>query len=159
MSAMFAFLNGAAPWWWLIAALALGALEMLSFSYILLWPGLAALAVGLWLFLQPDLGGGGQVALFAVLSLAFTVAGRALVMRRPAPAGGRPGLNQRAARLIGRQAVVATQADGTAVEVEIDGELWRARCALPLTAGATVRITGVDGAILEVTSADNKRQA
>ncbi|PIP97569.1 MAG: hypothetical protein COW75_05210 [Rhodobacterales bacterium CG18_big_fil_WC_8_21_14_2_50_71_9] len=145
---MFAFLTGAAPWWWIIAGLALGAVEMLTFSYILIWPGLAAVAVGLWLFAQPGLSGGGQVALFALLSLAFAVAGRAWVMRRKPPPPEAAGLNRRAARLVGRRARVAEALGGDLCEVEIEGERWRARGAGPLTPGDERGVRGADGMTL-----------
>jgi membrane-bound serine protease (ClpP class) len=35
--------------------------------------------------------------------------------------------------------------------VELDGEIWRARCRVPLKAGATVRVASKDGMVLQVT--------
>ncbi len=151
---MFAFLTGAAPWWWIIAGLALGAVEMLAFSYILIWPGMAAVAVGLWLFAHPALSGDWQVALFAALSLAFTLAGRAWVMRGGPTSSQNPGLNRRAARLIGRRARVAEALGGDLCEVEIEGERWRARGAGPLDPGAERAVRGVDGMTLLLADAD-----
>jgi membrane-bound serine protease (ClpP class) len=34
------------------------------------------------------------------------------------------------------------------------GELWKVRCAQPLSRGQKVRVTGIDGLVLQVTSVD-----
>lgn len=132
-------------WLWLIVGLALGVAEMLTGTYFLIWPGLAAAAVGLALFAAPGLGLGGQVALFALLALGLTVAGRAVVMRRARPAAG--GLNRRGDRLVGRMARVRGVVDGV-VEVEVDGELWRGRSDARFAPGDAAEIAGLDGATL-----------
>ena len=47
---LFAFLDGASPWWWVAFAAALGAVEMLTFTYFVLWLALDPLGNnGLWL--------------------------------------------------------------------------------------------------------------
>jgi membrane protein implicated in regulation of membrane protease activity len=134
-----------AAWLWLVGGLVLGAAELLSFSYFLIWPGLAAVAVGLWLVAAPATELWTQVALFAVLALALTAAGRKLVAREgAAPAAG--GLNRRGARLVGRQVRVRSVTHDVA-EVEVDGEIWRAR-GEGLSEGETAVVASVDGATL-----------
>ena len=72
MGVLFGFLDGASPWWWVAFALTLGAFELMTFSYFLLWLALAALATGGALWLGPEMRGMLQVALFAFLSMALT---------------------------------------------------------------------------------------
>ena len=46
---LFACLDGASPWWWIALALGLGAIEIVTFTYFMLWLGLAAFTVGIGL--------------------------------------------------------------------------------------------------------------
>lgn len=138
------------PWLWLGAGVALAALEMVVPSFLLVWPGLAAVAVGLVLFAAPSLGGSGQVALFAVLAVAFTLAGRAWVLRRREPAGDHPGLNRRGARLIGHRGVAKGRFTGGRGTVEVNGELWQARARGAIFPDGAVEVVAATGAELTV---------
>lgn len=148
---LFAWLDGASGWWWVALALALGAAELLTFTYFLLWIGCAALTVGLVLF-AVDLGGVWQLTLFAVLGLVYTLAGWVMFPRLRGE-GGAPGLNERSARLIGRQAVVRSAFTAGVGAVEIDGVRWRARLAPGAEdpgEGAIMAVTGAEGMTLVV---------
>ena len=148
---MFGFLAGASPWWWVALALALGVIEVLCFSFFLIWPGLAALAVGLVLWIFPELSGTAQLLGFAVLSAVFTLAGRWLVLNRPG-ATAAPELNNRAAQMIGRSAVIVDGfLEGGMGNVEIDGIRWRAR--MPQGSGQpapgnVLNVAGAEGMVL-----------
>lgn len=151
---LFAFLDGASPWWWIAFALALGAVEIVTFTYFMLWLTLAALSVGVALMLMPDLSGTAQLLGFGLFALVYTGIGWAWVRRRQ-PAEAVPGLNQRAAALIGRQAVVAEPFQAGVGRVDVDGVLWRARLAgdaEPPRKGAVLTIAGAEGATLVVTA-------
>ena len=76
------------------------------------------------LWLAP-LGLSAQVALFAVLSIVFTFAGRALFPRRLQPEDGST-LNRRADQVLGREAVVVAFDHGDG-QVTVDGVPWPAR--------------------------------
>jgi len=151
---LFAFLDGASPWWWITLALGLGAIEILTFTYFMLWLGLAAMTVGIGLAMFPSMPGTTQLMTFALLSLLYTVIGWYLVSRHQ-PKDGQPGLNRRAAAVVGRQAVVTGAFSAGVGWVEIDGVRWRARLAEPDEGGAA---TGAEppeaGATLSVTDAD-----
>ena len=156
---LFAFLDGASPWWWIALAFGLGAIEVVTFTYFMLWLGLAAFTVGIGLAIFPTMPGTSQLLTFALLSVLYTVIGW-LVVRRHQPKDGDPGLNRRSAAMVGRQAVV-TQAFSAGVGwVEIDGVRWRARLAdpgadgaEPPEAGATLSITDAEGMTLIVAPA------
>lgn len=154
---LFGFLAGVSPWVWIAFGVALGAVEMATMSFFLIWPGLAALAVGVVLWLVPDLSGTAQVVLFAALSVVATLAGRAAIRRGGQAPSDRPDLNRRSERMVGRH--------GTAVEgfshgegvVEIDGLRWSARLAPGAAApeaGAGVKVVEVNGMTLVVTPAN-----
>lgn len=139
-----------APWLWIGAGVALAALEMIVPSFLLIWPGLAALAVGLVLFAMPGLGLGGQGVLFAVLAIGFTLGGRAYVLRHKAGPGDHPGLNRRGARLVGRRGVARGAFAGGRGSIEIDGELWQARATGAVFPNGAVEVVGAEGAELIV---------
>jgi membrane-bound serine protease (ClpP class) len=77
------------------------------------------------------------VALFAVV---LTLLVRA--HRRPVVTGG--------AALIGLPGQIITWTTGSAGEVLVEGERWRAHAAHPLEVGQTVRVTGREGLTLQV---------
>jgi hypothetical protein len=156
---LFAFLDGASPWWWIALALGLGAIEIVTFTYFMLWLGLAAFTVGIGLAMFPALPGTSQLLAFALLTILYTVIGW-LYVRRRQPTDGQPGLNRRSAAMIGRQAVVTDAFAAGVGWVEVDGVRWRARLAeragdgarSPET-GATMSITDADGMTLIVAPA------
>src|SRR6188508_2419781 len=94
-------LLGISPWWWVALAILLAAVEMVTVTTVVVWAALAALVTALALWAAPGMGGAVQVALFAALSIAFTLAERGLVGRfgRQEDVGH---LNRRAAQIIGR---------------------------------------------------------
>lgn len=150
MTDVFGFLQGVSPWWWVALAIGLIAIEMLTFSFFLIWPGLAAVVVAVILWIVPDLSGNLQVMLYAIISLVLTLAGRAWVQgREPVSASG---LNERSSQMIGRRALVIDGFDRSDLgNVEVDGIRWRARMepgAEPPRSGATLRITGAEGMTL-----------
>jgi membrane protein implicated in regulation of membrane protease activity len=147
-------LEGISPWWWVAFALALGAVEMATTSFFLIWPALAALCVAGMLAIWPNLYGTAQVSTFAGLGILFTFIGRAL-MRRYGDFGEEtlPDLNQRSRELVGRSAKVLDFSDGQGT-IEVDGLRWRAlwREGESAAPGDKVRITGANGMILTVGS-------
>jgi len=88
------------PWSWIVLGLALMGLELLAPGAFLLWLGFAAVLTGM---LDWWLGLSWQAALlvFAVLSVASVLAGRAMTRDRDAEDGTRPPLNRRAQSLVG----------------------------------------------------------
>jgi len=143
----FAWLDGASPWWWIALALALGAVEIVTFTYFMLWLGLAAftVAVSMWVF--PEMPGTSQLGSFALLSLLYTGIGWAVVRRRLA-GDEHPSLNRRAAAVIGRQGIVTGAFAAGMGVVEVDGVRWRARLAdgvAALEPGTTASIVSADG--------------
>ena len=148
----FDWLEGLSPWWWVAFGIGLGAVEMATMSFFLIWPGLAALVMAGFLVLAPGMPGEVQVAVFAALSVALTFAGRALMRRFGDGEAVETGLNDRSARMIGRRGQVLSMSHGEAM-VEIDGEHWRAAPAgadAALSDGATIEVVGASGMTLTV---------
>lgn len=149
----FAVLDGASPWWWVALAVAIGVVEMLTFSYYLIWIALAALAVGGALAVSPSLSGSAQLALFSVLAVGLTVAGRYwLKHRRPAPTAN-PALNRRSAAVVGRTGRALKDFEHREGVVVIDGVRWSARLAADgaetgAGEGRSLSVIGADGMVL-----------
>jgi inner membrane protein len=151
---IFATIEGLSPWWWVALGIVLGALEMLTMSFFLIWWGVAAIIMAILLVFLPTMPGEIQVALFAAISVALTFIGRSYVVKFGDGAEPVPGLNRRSGSLVGRSAKVVS-ADGSEGKVEIDGIPWRARSVegnLP-EPGALVEITASDGTTLSVKGA------
>ena len=146
---MLDFLFGINPLWWLAFAFVLGAIEMLTPSNLLIWPALSSLVVAGVLFLYPYLGGEEQLGLFAILSLVLTFVGRWLIAKYDYRRPDKLNLNEPAARMVGRNAVVVSFENQEGIVV-IDGVRWHARCEIGFKAepGDTVSVSAADGTTL-----------
>jgi membrane protein implicated in regulation of membrane protease activity len=149
---IFSILDGVSPWYWFALALALGALEMATFSFFLIWPALAALVVGGVLLASPSLSGPAQLSIFSLGTIAMTVMGRFL-FKRYGDGGGTEDmlLNRRGQRFIGRTAIVSEFANGQGY-IEVEGMRWRAIWPTDQSSqpGDQVRVSRADGLVLGV---------
>lgn len=149
---IFNILSGISPWYWIAFALALGALEMATFSLFLIWPALAALLVGGLLFASPDMSGSIQITVFAISTIAITALGRFLYTRY-GDGGGTEDLllNKRGQRFVGRTAIVSEFANGHGY-IEVEGMRWRAKWPADQKSksGDHVRVVRADGLVLDV---------
>jgi hypothetical protein len=132
------------PWWaWILLGLLLLGLELLTGTLFLVFPGVAALAIGLLSLF--DVGAAWlQWLLFTVLAL-----GTMLIFRRPLlgrlQLGGDP---RDLDTLVGETAVLTTPLPpGGIGKAEMRGTAWNVRNAggEPLAAGRRVRVERVAG--------------
>lgn len=122
MADFFTWVGDASPWLWLALGITLIALEILAPSFVLIWPGLAAMVMALLAWLAPGLSGEALIAIFAALSMALLFGGRAL-MAQVEQTEPQSTLNARGQNLIGRDAKVLS-VNGPQGKVEIDGVQW-----------------------------------
>src|SRR5687767_11365891 len=115
-----------------------------------MWFGIAALLIGIGtlLFEWPWQW---QVIGFLVLSVIAVLVGRRFA-GNPEVDTADPHLNLRASRLTGRTFVLSEPIVEGAGRVRIDDTVWQVR-GPDAPAGARVKVTGADGAILTVESA------
>jgi membrane-bound serine protease (ClpP class) len=112
--------------------------------------GVVAFVVGSIILMDTDVPGyglsPGLVAGVTVATAGFFmgVVGMLLRIRRRPPHTGREEM------LHARGVVVAVA--GTRLQVRVHGELWSARAEAPLAVGTPVRVTGIEGLLLEVES-------
>ena len=151
MHAITVFLNDQPAWhWWTLGAILL-ALEIASTTQYLLWPGLAALIVGVLKFLDPQLDGRLSVFLFALIAVAATAAWKRSAWGR-ADRSTHATLNDRSALYIGRTVKVAENFVNGRGAVLIDDTRWNATVmdgSAPVK-GDMLKVTAADGADLKV---------
>ena len=148
---LFDALESISPWWWVALGIAIGAFEMLTMSFFLIWWGLAAIVMAVLLVLMPNMPGELQIMIFAAMSVVLTFVGRNYIAKHGDGAAPVSGLNERSGALIGRSGKVVACA-GNEGKVEIDGIPWKARTiegAMPAV-GGSVEVTASDGNTLSV---------
>ena len=150
---LFPFLQDISPWWWVAFAVTLGATEMATMSFFLIWPAMSALLIAVLLWIIPGVSGTVQIAAFAVLSVALIFAGRSLLHRFGDGSSENETLNSRAKQMIGRHAQVL-DFKGPEGNVTIDGIHWRAVWPKGANAaeGDTVEVSSADGMTLIIGS-------
>ncbi len=138
-------------WFWWIAAGVLLIFELMAPGVFFMFLAAAAVAVGL---LDTVLSIGWQIelALFAVFSLVFVLAGRPFLKRRKVFDSDRPNLNQRMYDHVGGTFVLAEPVVDGKGRLGIEDTIWELR-GPDLPRGAKVRVTGVDGMRLVVEAA------
>ncbi len=136
------------PWHWMTAGLLLFAVEVLAPTTFLLWPGIAAIVTGLITALIPILSWQLQVALFAVLTIASTFAGRYFYKRRR-NAEAETSLNRRTDSYIGKEVTIEEAIVNGVGSITIGRTRWRV-VGPDAAAGTKMTITGLDGSSLIV---------
>ncbi|HEX8664777.1 MAG TPA: NfeD family protein [Beijerinckiaceae bacterium] len=145
---MVAYLANLGPWTWIVLGLVLMGLELLAPGVFFLWLGLAAVLTGV-LDAVFDLSWQAAALVFAVLSVASVLIGRA-VTRHPEDEDDSPSaLNRRGHALIGRVFPLETPIADGAGRIRVDDSSWRV-VGPALPAGARVRVVRVEGATLVV---------
>lgn len=147
---MIADLYAAQPFWvWAGLAAGLLAIEVVTGSGWLLWASASAAVTGAVTALAgTDLSV--TLAVFAVLTMVSTLAARRYLPRSVPAHGG--DINDNIARLVGHHGATVSAFARGAGRVAIDGKEWAARLdeGDDLEVGASVQVTGVDGAHLRV---------
>ncbi|MEM7068582.1 MAG: NfeD family protein [Pseudomonadota bacterium] len=148
--------NTLGPWSWVIFGLLLLGVEILLPSTFLLWPGLAALVVGvITLILGVENGvwpWQAQLLVFLVLSLVIAYFGRQYVSKKNMETSEQPDLNERGTQMIGRKGVLADAIENGRGRVRIGDTTWSVS-GPDAQAGDTVVVIGVDGNTLSVEKA------
>jgi membrane protein implicated in regulation of membrane protease activity len=141
-------LENLGPWSWVIVGLLLMGLELVLPGAFLLWLGLAAVLTGIidWMF---GLSWQAALLVFAVLSVAAVVVGRAVTRDRDDDQSDQPRLNRRGQTLVGRVFTLDSPIEHGSGRIRVDDSSWRI-VGPDVPAGATIRVVRVDGATLVV---------
>lgn len=156
MEPVVEFLSALSYWHWLALGGVLLILEIFTPTFYLIWPGIAAVVVGVLKLIMPDLTWQASLTIFGVMSLAAILVWHFFYKSGPKhDVVETSALNQRARRYVGRRAVVAESFRGGRGPVLLDDTRWQAvnEGGNDLGAGASVEVTGADGAVLRVRAA------
>lgn len=133
-------------WFWLSLGGVLLAAEMLGASGYLLWSGIAAILVGLLVWVFP-LGWDWQGLIFALLTMVLAYLWwyrlRSLDAKRPAST-----LNQRGEQLIGVRLTLEVGLINRVGRLRIGDGTWRAQATQDLAAGSRVEVYAIEGITL-----------
>ncbi|MEO1918279.1 MAG: NfeD family protein [Paracoccaceae bacterium] len=147
---LFTWIETLSPWWWVALGVGLGALEMMIYSFVLIWPAMAAIVMAIILWIAPELQGELQITLFAVLSIALMFAGRGY-FRKYGDGEPKTNLNNRSEQMVGKKATVVDFALGDG-HIELNGLRWAAEWPDGQSAkvGQVVKIIAADGMSVQV---------
>lgn len=134
-------------WWWLVLGLLLAIAEIVVPGVFLIWIGAAAIITGLLSLLLP-LPAAAEFVIFAATSIGAVYLGRRYIKANPIETSD-PLLNDRGARLIGRQVTVIEAISGGEGKVKVGDSVWLAS-GPDAAVGARVTVVGADGARLKV---------
>jgi len=134
---------------WVVLAVVAAVVEITIPHFGLIFVSVAAVAAAL--VSAAGFGAVGQSATFAV-ALALSLG---LLRPRMVAKLGSRGIPSRTDTLIGRDGVVTFDIEATvgAGRVNVGGEDWAARSAVPIAAGTRIRVVSADGIVLEVVPA------
>jgi membrane protein implicated in regulation of membrane protease activity len=142
-------LFGGLEWWhWLIIGLLLLILEMFSPAAFFMWMGFAAAITGVIKLIFPEMIWETQFVIFAGLSVVSIAAAKLWFGRNPI-ASDQPLLNERGQELIGHKYKVHQAIINGEGRIKVGETTWKA-AGPDAPVGASVRVTGVSSAILEV---------
>lgn len=148
---MVDFFSGMEFWHWFAFGGVLLLVEMLAPATIFLWPGIAAVAMGVVVFAAQDMPWTMAVPLWAILSVVTAFGWRAYRAKNPAPVDPAAAtLNQRGSQYVGRNFTLTTAIVNGVGQMKVDDTVWKVVSDTDFVAGATVKVTAVDGTSLRV---------
>jgi membrane protein implicated in regulation of membrane protease activity len=141
------FLHNLQWWhWWIIAAV-LAAVETFVPGVLAIWFAASAAVVG-GLLLAFPMPWQLQLVLFGVMGTAMLLLWRRY--RKPENLeSDHPGLNQRGLHYVGQAFTLVESIEGGRGKIQLGDTVWLVQGS-DAPAGARVRVTGVDGAVLQV---------
>ena len=136
-------------WHWLVLGVILVTVEIFVPGAFFLGMGVAAGVVGIVVLAVPDIGLGGQVFAFALLSLIAVALLRRLLKHRPIETE-QPLLNQRGQQYVGRTFTLTGPIVNGHGKIRVDDSTWKI-AGPDCDVGTRVHVSGVDGVVLQVT--------
>jgi len=137
--------------WWILAGLLL-IIELTAPAFFFLWLGIAAAAVGLILLVFPSIPIETQLVLFGIASIVAILAWRKYRESRPLKTD-QPNLNRRGQQYVGRVFSLSEPITNGVGKVTVDDSTWKVK-GPDLAAGTHIKVTGVDGVVFMVESAE-----
>jgi membrane protein implicated in regulation of membrane protease activity len=140
-------------WYWIVAGLCLIGLELIVPSFTIIWFGLGALVVGCLKFLFPTFPAAGQVALWTVASISFTL----MWFKYLKPQGDRTHAGLSKEGIVGETGIIIRGTQDSygrgVVKFRISvlgADEWGCYSEDILNVGDSVRVVDIEGQILKV---------
>lgn len=143
------FLSEITYWHWLIFGLGMIVLEMVLPSAVFLWPGIAAIVIGVFVFLAPSISPYTFLLVWAVLSVGLAFGWQLYRKKNPAPAPIWT-MNKRGSQYIGRHYTLAKDIVNGVGELNVDDTRWKVISNSDHSAGTKVKVIGLEGTSLRV---------
>lgn len=141
-------------WYWIIAGICLIGLELIVPSFTIIWFGMGAIVVGILKALWPGLPVAGQILLWSLASISFTIMWFKYL--RPKRDYTHAGLSKEG--IVGETGIIIRGTEDSYAKgvvrfrISVLGaDEWTCYCEEPLRIGDTVRVTDIEGQILKVT--------
>ena len=139
-------------WHWWVLGLSLLMLEIFVSGTFFLWMAIAAGVIGLVTLVIPAISWELQWFLFALLSLTSIALWRMQAKKNP-PTTDNPNLNRRSEQYIGRVFTLDSAIINGHGKIVVDDTTWKVR-GEDMESGGRVKVSGSDGTVLIVESAD-----
>lgn len=140
-------------WHWWVFAIILLIVEVLASGTFFLWMAAAAVLVGFGVWLFPGLPWEYQWIAFAILSIASLAWFKSQQKKHP-ESSDQPNLNRRGHQYVGRNFTLAEAIINGQGKVRVDDSTWKIT-GPDCPEGSRVRVTGVEGTVLEVELLDS----
>ncbi len=143
------FLESIQYWHWLVFGFVLIILEVFVPSAILLWPGIAGVAVGVFAYFFPSVAAAVLLLMWAFVSVSLA-AGWQIYKKKhklDVPTGT---MNRRGEQYVGRHFTLTKDVINGVGELNVDDTRWKIVSAKDLSAGTKVQVTAVEGTSLRV---------
>jgi len=138
-------------WHWFVLAALLGVIEILAPGVFFLWLAIAAAITGALAVIVPGLGAASQIMVFSALSMALVFFAWKYIKRTDVTSD-QPLLNQRNAQHVGKLYTLSDKIENGTGRITIGDSTWKVE-GPDMAAGTQVRVTGFDGAVLQVEKA------
>lgn len=135
-------------WHWWTFAVGLLVLEMLAPGTFFLWPAVVAAALGIVVWIFPQIGFEFQLFIFSVVSIVSVIAGRYYLVKHP-PTSDQPFLNQRGSEYVGHTLTLTEAIKNGTGRIRIGDSSWRIE-GPDSPAGTLVEVIGIKGTRLIV---------
>ena len=142
-------------WHWLSLGGAFLVLEILTMGFFFLWFGASAIIVGIILLIVPEIAWQFQWSLWGALSIIDLFAWK-LVMSKKLSTGiksDEPHLNKRGEQYVGRTFTLEEPIVNGFGKVKVDDSTWKVECENDLASGTKIKVTALDGTVLQVEAA------
>ena len=139
-------------WHWIVLGVVFTTLEAFAPGAFFLGMGVSAVLVGGSLFALPTMDWKTQLFMFAVLSVISIIITRRWIRHTPIESD-QPLLNRRGAQYVGRHFNLSEAIVNGQGKIKVDDSIWKVH-GDDLPKGARVTVTGIDGTVLRVESAE-----